>query len=328
MACIAGAPLGTVLLRARRLAAMGPRVTPGGCCCCCFSGAMNFEIELCSSAKPSSTLPTVLSIDIRPGPSVPGEDTTTEAPVRDVPALPALSRAALLLRLGGGMTSLSFRAGSSAPECATIHFKPFISRSRRSLSRSSSSTLCTSSARSSAWRSVRLRRYDERRLYLSTCCCSASRKSCALAFSSASTLRARSSRIGVRGDERPEVSRSSVSVSEPRTGEDGTLRLTLASESGDMLPCARATMEAGATSLGGTTGGRVRRGLRGEDGDGGPLREESDVVGVGRFSVALTGGEGRGSLGGPVVGGVCQVRFSGGGSVLFPVPAPCWAGGL
>ncbi|PIL29050.1 hypothetical protein GSI_09098 [Ganoderma sinense ZZ0214-1] len=174
-------------------------------CCCCFSGAMNCEMELCSSARPSSTLPTALSTDILPGPSVPGEDTTTDAPVRDVAALPDRVRAALplplRLRLVRGITSLSLRAGSSPAECATSHLSPFISRSRRSRSRSSTSTLCTSSARSSAWRSVRLRRYDERRLYLSTCCCRASRRSCAVAFSSASTFRARSSRTGVPGDE-------------------------------------------------------------------------------------------------------------------------------
>ena len=51
------------------------------------------------------------------------------------------------------------------------------------------------------------------------------------------------------------------------------------------------------------------------------MRNESALVGVGVARAALAGGDGRGSLGGPVVGGVCQVRFRGGGSFL---PAACW----
>ena len=195
---------------------------------------MNSEMVVCSSNNPSSTLPAWLSNDIRP--SEVGEGT----PPREVTALRNLSRAAPpppFAERVAGITPLSERAGASLPDCATSHRSPFSSCSRRSLSCSSSSALRMSSARSSACRSVRLSRYSDRRLYFSTCSCRTSRSSWTVAFSSASTFRAGSSRTGVRGEGCREGNSRSVSGSAVlRAGEGGTLGLRLASESGDMAP--------------------------------------------------------------------------------------------
>lgn len=189
---------------------------------------------------------------------------------------------------------------------ATSHFRPFISRSHRAASASSASTRCIISAFSSACLSVRLSRYADSRVYFSCCSRSASRSCSVVAFWSPSTSSTGSSRTGVRMDG---ASRSVSTSLVVRDGDGGMLML--ASESGDFAPCAR---DGAVSALESTRGGSVRRGLTGE-GDR-AVRKESEVVGVCAERAPLAGGDGSGSFGGPVAGGACHVRLSGGGMRL------------
>lgn len=267
---------------------------------------MNSEIVLCSSAKPSSTLPAGESNDVRSSDRIDFTERMDPTALRVVAPLLDRSRGGFF----PGRVMLSARAGVGAgevlPELATIHLRPFISCSHLAAFCSRTSTVRISSAFSSACRSVRLRRYAESREYLSVCARSASRNSSAVAFASASTLLAGSSRTGVR------IEGASVSL---RAGEDGML--TLIKESGDLGPCVRE----GLRSFKVTREGSVRRGLTGDEDGEGAVQKESAEAEVGAFFASLEGGEGSGSFGGPVVGGECQVRLSGGGNFR-----PCGVG--
>ena len=155
-----GARFGTVFDRRRPLAAdrgsdaLAPTLSRGesggG-----PAGAMNSEIDDCSSARPSSTLARGESIDVdrapcaapsaawrapRPDPSPGNVPLSALAGWPRIPALPRPSTPA------------------PVPPCATSHLSPRISRSRRAASASSAPTRRSSSSFSRACRSVRLSR--------------------------------------------------------------------------------------------------------------------------------------------------------------------------